>query len=243
MAMTEEELLLQMNILASKTSDNPNMTYKANKTLNKGLNPEFFSGNDSKIVNILNDMYSAIEAAGTSARNAVNKINEIVVDTSSADGMASWEHLQSVMNRPTIVQGLIDLYDGLHVDTILGLNPEDAGKILSIATDENGKAILSAINEIFITIESIDYENEKAPDVTNVKEALDYIFNHLNNNNNNDDIVSGPVSWENIENKPNIPSTLEISDDYLLLKDGENILSQVSLTSNNDIDQILNNLN
>lgn len=240
MAMTEEELLLQMNILASKTSDNPNMTYKANKTLNKGLNPEYFSGNDSKIVNILNDMYSSIEVAGASALNAVNKINEIVVDTSSTDGMTSWEHLKSIMNRPTIVQGLIDLYDGLHIDMILGLNPEDTGKLLSIATDENGKAVLNAIDEIFITIESIEYENEKAPEVTNVKESLDYIFDHLNDNN---DIVSGSISWENIENKPNIPSALEISDDHLLLKDGENTISQVSLASSNDIDQILNNLN
>mgnify|MGYP003296124153 CR=1 FL=1 len=48
MALTTEELLLQMQILTEKTdeSTNPNMIYKKSKALNKGLNPEYYSGNN-----------------------------------------------------------------------------------------------------------------------------------------------------------------------------------------------------
>ena len=56
MALTEEELKQQANVLATKTEDNPNMPYKANATLNKGLNPDYYSGQYTKIVNALNKL-------------------------------------------------------------------------------------------------------------------------------------------------------------------------------------------
>ena len=65
MAMTDEELLLQMNILTTATENNENMKYRANAALNKGLNPEFFTGNNTKIVNAINKLASEVNALET----------------------------------------------------------------------------------------------------------------------------------------------------------------------------------
>ena len=42
MALSTDELVVQMEILSSRTSSNSNMQYKDNATLNKGLNPSYF---------------------------------------------------------------------------------------------------------------------------------------------------------------------------------------------------------
>ena len=75
MAMSDEELLLQMNILASKTEDNPNMVFKANKTLNKGLNPDYFTGQDTKIVNAINMLAETTVKVTEVAALVADKVN------------------------------------------------------------------------------------------------------------------------------------------------------------------------
>ena len=93
MAMTDEELMLQMNILASKISDNPNMPIKSNAMLNKGLNPEFFSGNYTKVVNALNQLAVNADIANTNANLVADKVNELLLDTSNFENQAIWEQL------------------------------------------------------------------------------------------------------------------------------------------------------
>ena len=234
MAMTDEELLLQMNILSSKISDNPNMTYKASKLLNKGLNPEYYSGNDTKVVNILNSIYEKLNEISNTALSAVNKVNEIVVDTSSTDGAEAWGRLQQIMGKDSIVQGLLDMYDGLQTDMILGLDPADEGKILSIAVNESGKAVLEAIDQILVNAEAIEYSHEKAPEVTNIKEAMDHIMDGLNAINSFD--------WDLISNKPDIIDNVVLTDEALEFRDDDKIVSSVQISSDDDIDQIINNL-
>ena len=97
MAMTDEELKLQMNILASKISDNPNMTYKTNTVLNKGLNPDYFSGNYTKVVNALNQLAANIEIATNNAFDVAQKVNDLLIDTSNVDNLALWEQLKTIM--------------------------------------------------------------------------------------------------------------------------------------------------
>ena len=46
MALSEEQIKQQIDVLTTKTSENPEMVYKAIAALNKGLNPEYFSGNN-----------------------------------------------------------------------------------------------------------------------------------------------------------------------------------------------------
>lgn len=255
MAMTEEELLLQMNILVNKISDNPNMVFKANKTLNKGLNPEYYSGNDSKIVNILNSLFEKNQQINDVSTDVTNKVNNLIGDSSSAIGAANWEKLQGLMGQATIIEGLNDLFEAKLIDKVLGLDVADKGKILSIDVDDNGNAILKAIDAIAggngesadVSVESLQYTNDNAPEVTNVKEALDYVINEIVNGDFEGGLgggtIIGEITWDMIDDRPEfIADGLELTNDQLILKDGDSVLSTVPLMDNMDIDDIINQL-
>lgn len=251
MAMTDEELLLQMNILVNKISDNPNMVFKTNKTLNKGLNPEYYSGNDSKIVNILNSLFEKSQQVDIIASNVTNKVNELVGDSSSTLGAANWEKLQGLMEQPTIIEGLNDLFEGKNIDKILGIDIADKGKVLSIDKDENDNLVLKAIDiiasggSVEVSPENIAYANENASDISNVKEALDYVIAQIVNNNGEwgGGSIIGEITWDMIDDRPEfIADNLELTNESLTLKDGESILSMVPLVNNEDIDNIIDQL-
>ena len=252
MAMTDEELMLQMNILASKISDNSNMVYKTNATLNKGLNPEFFSGNYTKIVNALNQLAADVNTANTNAYQVADKVNEILLDTSNFENQAIWEQLKTAMGQPTIIQGLIDLYAGKQSNKILGLgdlSTEDVGKVLSIDTDEDGNLIFKAVSHVAeipeVNATDIAYVNNFNDEITNVKNALDLIIDSIANGNIGDGGSETPstpssVTWEMIENKPTIiADNISLSSTHLELKDGDTVVSSVPLLSDGEIDALL----
>ncbi len=256
MALTTEELLLQMQILTEKTdeSTNPNMIYKKSKALNKGLNPEYYSGNNTRIVNILNDLFAADSVTTTLTTDLSNKINEILRDTSSEDGQAAWEKLQGAMGQATIIDGLNDLYDGKKAAQVLGVTEADVNKVLSVAQDDNGNLILKAIEQIAsegnpleIDVNNILYTNENVGSISNVKEALDYAINAIANNEFEGGLgggsIIGEITWDMIDDRPEfIADNLVIADNQLQLKDGDSIMSTVPITDSNDIDDIVDNL-
>ena len=109
--MTDEELYqLQIDILTRKLSDNPNMVFKANVITNKGLNPEFFTGQQTRIVNALNTLASSAYIAVDAAEAALNRVNTYVIDMAQMDTETKWENLKVLMGKPNIVEGLIDLF-------------------------------------------------------------------------------------------------------------------------------------
>ena len=97
MAMTEEELKMQLDILTTKTEDNPDMVYKANAMLNQGLNPEYFTGNNTKIVNAINLLAEESVKTSEVAQLVAEKVNEILLDTSSDENKLIWENLKDLM--------------------------------------------------------------------------------------------------------------------------------------------------
>ena len=75
---------VQYDVLTFKldSTTNPKLVYKAMTTANKGLNPKFFSGNYTKIVNILNkfanDMKNkAIELGTNFVSNIITFISQL----------------------------------------------------------------------------------------------------------------------------------------------------------------------
>ena len=244
MALTEEELLLQMNILATKTSDNPNMVYKSNATLNKGLNPDYFSGNSTKLVNAINSLAAGAQVTETVSKDVAAQLNTILLDIQATDNKPIWEHVQSLMEKPTIIEGLEDILTGKHQDKILGLNIDDIGKILTVGQDEDGNPTIKAIDAILsggpVSAENIVYNNDKHPEISNMKDAVDFLFD---NNSGGGVVVPGDISWEDIQDKPEIPNELSISDNKLYLQNENGTLSSVDLTVDSDIDSIVENLN
>ena len=249
MAMTDEELLLQMNILTSKTSDNPNMTYKTNAILNKGLNPDYFSGQYTKIVNALNQLAGNTEMAISTSNNVANKVNEILLDTSNEDNQAIWNNVQSLMGQPTIIEGIQDLLEGKLEAKVLGVTAEDINKILVVDVDANNNPIIKAVEQIssggnISSLDELEYSNRYVSSITNAKEALDYVINEIVNGDFEGGlgggIQIGEITWDMIDDRPEyVADNLSLTDTHLQLKDGDSVISTVPITSDNDIDEVM----
>lgn len=236
MAMSDEELLLQMNILASKTADNHNMVYKANAILNKGLNPEFFTGNNTKIVNAINLLAETCVKVEDVAEVVTNKINELLLDTSSDANKLIWDNVKELMEMDTIIEGIQRILEGKQQEKILGITPDDIGKILTVAQDTDGEMMVKAIDNV-LNPGVMEYTHEDYPEVTNVENALDKLFSLQNNNANIDN-----VTWDMIMNKPQIPTGLELTTNALVMNDEDGEMSSVPLMTDEDINTLITDL-
>ena len=224
MAMSEEELKLQLDILTTKTSDNPDMVYKASAITNKGLNPEYFTGNNTKIVNAIN--YLAEQSVTTTevAQLVAEKVNEVLLDISNYEN--------SLID--TIIEGIQRILQGKQQDKILGITPDDIGKILSVAQAEDGEMMVKAIDNI-LNPSQMEYTIEEYPEVQTVENALDKLFELQNNK-------IDEVTWDMILNKPAIPTGLELTNEALVMNDDDGEMSSVPLMTDEDINILINEL-
>jgi hypothetical protein len=234
MAMSDEELLLQMNILASKTEDNPNMIFKANKTLNKGLNPEYFTGQDTKIVNAINMLAETTVKVTEVSALVANKVNEILLDTSIDENRVLWDKVKELMEMDTVIEGLHRILEGKQQDKILGITPDDIGKILSVAQAEDGEMMVKAIDNI-LNAGQMEYVHEEHPEVQTVESALDKLFELQGN-------VISEVTWDMIMGKPEIPTGLELTNDSLVMMSENGNMSEVPLMTDEDVTNLLSDL-
>lgn len=235
MAMTDEELLLQMNILASKTEDNPNMVYKSNKTLNKGLNPAFFTGNDTKIVNAINLLAETSVKISDLSDAVAAKVNELLLDTSSDANRVIWDNVKELMEMDTIIEGIQRILEGKQQDKILGITPDDIGKILTVAQAEDGEMMVKAIDNI-LNSSQLEYTHEEHPEVTTVEDALDKLFELQGNT------VIDEITWDKIINKPQIPTGLGLTNDSLVMMSDEGEMSSVPLMNDEDVNMLISDL-
>ena len=132
MALTDQEKVLQAGILAEKTDEatNPNMVYSTAGSANKGLNPAYFSGNNTKIVNAMNATYKQAEMAMSTVNGFGDKIDNILLNTETSEGKVKLEQLRTDMGHQTLVEGLIDLYENklptyVESDSIQFATPEE----------------------------------------------------------------------------------------------------------------------
>lgn len=234
MAMSDEELLLQMNILASKTEDNPNMVYKANATLNKGLNPEYFTGNNTKIVNAINHLAETSVKISDLSEAVADKVNELLLDTSSDANKAIWDNVKELMEMDTIIEGIQRILEGKQQDKVLGITPDDIGKILSVAQAEDGEMMVKAIDNI-INVGQIEYTHEEHPEISTVEGALDKLFGMQGQG-------ISEVTWDMIMNKPEVPTGLELTNESLVMKSEHGEMSEVPLMSDEDVNILINDL-
>lgn len=234
MAMSDEELLLQMNILASKTEDNPNMVFKANKTLNKGLNPDYFTGQDTKIVNAINMLAETTVKVTEVAALVADKVNEILLDTSIDENRALWDKVKELMEMDTVIEGLHRILEGKQQDKILGITPDDIGKILSVAQAEDGEMMVKAIDNI-LNVGQMEYTHEEYPEVQTVEGALDKLFEMQGQS-------ITEINWDIIMNKPEIPTGLELTNESLVMMSDNGEMSVVPLMTDEDVNNLLSEL-
>lgn len=247
MALTEEQLLLQADILASKTDSetNPNMVYKTIASLNKGLNPEVFTANNTKIVNAINYLAGIVTNAEFLVSTMGTKMNEALLDLSSDENKAIWEQTKELMGETNIIEGMQSILEGQQQDKILGITAADIDKVLSVARNDNGDLVVKAIDMIHSVskVDEIEYTNNKSADIQNVKDALDYLFENMNKDNNGEldgGFIVGEITWDMIEGKPEIiADQLILSDNNLTLSGQGSVISTVPLVNQQDIDELI----
>ena len=251
MALSNEELLQQVNILATRTDDNKEMKYNKMPGINKGLNPDFFTGNNTKIVNAINKLASEVNALETAVVDMINKTNSVLMDVNSIENQEVWEETKKLMGEDTIIEGIRALLDGKMQDKVLGFNEEDEGKVLTIAIDDAGNPVVKPVDmgdvgtgggngggsvEDVISAYTVTYLNGDHPEMTNVGQAIDHIMDTIAN-------FDFEVTWEDIKNKPKIGNKLEMDDDSLnLLSNKNEELSVVPLMTDDDIFDLINDL-
>lgn len=110
--LTSEELILQANLLSTKTntSTNPNMTYSTIASRNKSLNPDYFTATQTSIVNAINLIYKKNEDVNDKVTTFGNKISYTIGDVSSTEMSEKFENLKALMGYSTLIEGLEDLY-------------------------------------------------------------------------------------------------------------------------------------
>ena len=83
-ATLNERKQVQYDVLTYKldVTTNDKLVYKTSPLTNKGLNPNYFSGNNTKIVNILNKFYENINTINSTVEEVYEKFNPIILDTS-----------------------------------------------------------------------------------------------------------------------------------------------------------------
>ena len=227
MALTTEQLLLQMELLTSKTDSttNPDLIFKPSTALNKGLDPEFFTGNNTKLVNAINKLAKSNDSTATLVATLGDKFNGILLDISDGANQVLWQNTQNLMGKDTIIEG---------IEHILKVKQNDVGKCLVVAESETGEGlVVKAIDSMFSSAESIPYNNETKPELKTVKDALDFILSKQS-----EDVIE----WDDINSKPMIANGLVLTEDALVMREDEQDISSVPLMNNDDISNILESL-
>ena len=222
MALSEETILQQINVLTTKTSENAEMIYKAIPAINKGLNPDYFSGNETKIVNAINKLAVDVDSLNTAVINMIEKVNSILLNTISEDNKQIWEETQELMGETTIIEGIKAILEGKKQQEILQLHPADNEKILSVKVNQDGVPEVKPVSIESLTVEvgayDVAYLNRDMKGVTSIGEAVDMICE-------------------------NNATNIGIDDEKLILTNTKNEeLASVPIINDSDIDNMIASL-
>lgn len=223
MALSDETIVQQIEILAKKLSENPDMVYKSIPALNNALNPKYFSGHDTKIVNAINKLAAELNIANNAIVDLINKNNKVLSDIYSADNKQDWEETKDLMGTNNIIDGIKLILEGKQQENILQLDVSDIGKLLSVVqNEENGSLEVKAISTDSIAVEvdsyNIPYTNIEYKEINNVGEAIDVI----------------------LESVPQLANDLMIEDNELVLKTvDDKELANIPITNDADINNII----
>ena len=118
---TQKEFINQIayEILTRKmdTKTNPLMVYKSVAGFNKGLNPEYYVGNETKIVNILNNLKREIEVIDTSVGGVYKTFNPVVGEVYNSEIQVCYNALKQATGKESIIEILYWLFVNLNLIT------------------------------------------------------------------------------------------------------------------------------
>lgn len=118
--LTDEEKALQQKLFSTNTDKNDNMNYSRIDVINKGLDPEFLSGNKSRMVNAINYAVSETNLNKKFNQNTYNKFANLIIDPNTVYGASRVSEMQNKLD-PTVVESICTLYDMISKPGISGI--------------------------------------------------------------------------------------------------------------------------
>lgn len=149
------------------STTNDKLVYRASKLLNKGLNPNYFTGDNTKIVNILNDFYTVIDKTKSTVAEVYNVFNPVVLDTAVDSNKAILEAMRKATGKQTLVESVLALAKG-EIGGLAVLNPTDAedGFVVTFDKQQNKFVLKPAAEAIEQNLVLFNSQTEKDKYIT-----------------------------------------------------------------------------
>lgn len=164
-----ERKQVQYDVLTYRldVTTNDKLVYKASKLGNKGLNPAYFSGNDTKLVNILNKYYEDIDYVKSTTTGVYSKFDPIVLDTDDPDNAAMLEAMRKATGKDTLIESVLALAKG-EIGGLAVLNPTDAedGFVVTFDKQQNKFVLKPAAEAIEQNLVLFNSQTEKDKYIT-----------------------------------------------------------------------------
>ena len=257
----EDKKTVQYYVLTDKISLNSDMVFTSSSFSNKGLNPAYFSGNKTKIVNILNSLYEDIKKSTETAESIYTKFNPIVLDTDDPANAAILEAMRKATGKQTLIESILALAKG-EVGGLAVLNPTDAedGFVVTFDKQQNKFVLKPAAEAIeqnlvlfnsqvekdkYITLDSckvgqVGYFNNEYYRVAATSDTKQIISKKANYVIHKNKTVSADLSITNTENISLIDATanfvievrdIEVNKTYTLVLDKDASVSVTPVSS------------
>lgn len=165
----EERKQVQYDVFTYKLDETTNnkLKYKSNVSLNRGLNPDYFIGNNLKIVNALNTIWKNTDIAVKTANNVYKKYNPIILDTDIPSNQPILEAMRKATGKDTLIESVLALAKG-EIGGLAVLNPTDAedGFVVTFDKQQNKFVLKPAAEAIEQNLVLFNSQTEKDKYIT-----------------------------------------------------------------------------
>ena len=221
---------VQYDVLTFKldSTTNPKLVYKTTPAMNKGLNPKFFSGNDTKIVNILNAFANDMKNTSDIVKKVYNTYNPVILDTATVEGNALLEKMRLATGKDTLVESITALANG-EIGGLAFLNPDDSNDGFSIVYDADSQQFVLRESAPVIDQNLVLFEDEASKDdylkhsICKVGQIGYYNNEHFKvvADSNTRKSVANPVKFKVIEKSQAVVTTIDpgLTTDNLSITD------------------------
>ena len=223
---------VQYDVLTFKldSTTNPKLVYKTTPNVNKGLNPKFFSGNGTKLVNILNTFAKDMKNTSDIVNKVYNTYNPVILDTATAEGKALLEKMRLATGKDTLVESVTALANG-EIGGLAFLNPDDSNDGFSIVYDADSQQFVLRESAPVIDQNLVLFEDEASKNdylkhsICKVGQIGYYNNEHFKvvADSNTRKSVANPVKFKVIEKSQAVVTTIDpgLTTDNLSITDND----------------------
>ena len=221
---------VQYDVLTFKldSTTNPKLVYKAMPTANKGLDPNFFSGNSTKLVNILNKFAKDMKDTSDIVNKVYDTYNPVVLNTTTDEGKALLEKMRLATGKDTLVESVTALANG-EIGGLAFLNPDDSNDGFSIVYDADSQQFVLRESAPVIDQNLVLFEDEASKNdylkhsICKVGQIGYYNNEHFKvvADSNTRKSVANPVKFKVIEKSQAVVTTIDpgLTTDNLSITD------------------------